>query len=297
LEFFRQRRFLGKYTITRKDFNFIPSTGETMLNYTFMLHALIGALLSGMSLAVISPFVTLKKISYMGEALSHIAFAGIALALLLGLNLSLTTLVFVILVAGLIGLISRLYKIEESNVITIFLSVAMALGIVLITLKKDYSFDLASYLFGNVLLVNVSDIWQLIVLLFVNVAYVTFFFKELFYLTYNMTLAEVFGIKVKPVYYGFMMLLALNIVVVVKIAGIILVTAQLVLPASIAFRFTKKLKTALILSILVSFLSSLSGFYLSWWFNLPTGAVIVLTQFIVYILSLTIRKHIVNWLL
>jgi len=262
-----------------------------MLEYGFLIHALLGAVLSGISLAILSPFVTLKKIAYMGEALSHIAFAGIALALLFSLNLSLTTTVFVLAVAGLIGFVSRFFQTEETNVITIFLSVAMALGIVLISLKKDYSFDLASYLFGNVLLINRADLWHLGILTILNSAFIVLLFKELFYLTYNMTVAEVFGIRVKTVYYSFLFLLAINIVVAVKIAGVILVTAQLVLPASIAFQYVRRLKPAIIISMIVAVVSSLGGFYISWQFNLPTGAVIVLVEFTLYLLSLIINKR------
>lgn len=261
-----------------------------MLSYGFLIHALLGALLSGISLAILSPFVTLKKIAYMGEALSHIAFAGIALALLFSLNLSLVTMLFVLAVAGLIGFVSRFFQTEETNVITIFLSVAMALGIILISIKKDYSFDLASYLFGNVLLINMADIYSLIALTVINIGFITLLFKELFYMTYNMTVAEVFGIKVKTVYYLFLFLLAINIVVAVKIAGVILVTAQLVLPASIAFQYVRKLKPAIIISIIVALVASLIGFYISWQFNLPTGAVIVLVEFLLYLLSLIINK-------
>lgn len=226
----------------------------------------------------------------MGEALSHIAFAGIALALLLGLNLGLTTLLFVLAVTALIGFVSRFFQTEESNVITIFLSVAMALGIVLIALKKDYTFDLSSYLFGNILLVTKEDLWQLGILAVVNLAFISLLFKEMFYLTYNMSVSEVFGIKVKPVYYGFLVLLAVNIVTAVKIAGIILVSAQLILPASIAFRLAKRLKPAISISIIVSLLSSFAGFLLSWQFNLPTGAVIVLFEFFLYISVLILHK-------
>lgn len=261
-----------------------------MLSYNFLVNALLGALLSGISLAVLSPFVTLKKIAYMGEALSHIAFAGIALGLLFSLNLSLTTLLFVLVVAGMIGFVSRFFQTEETNVITIFLSVAMALGIILISLKKDYSFDLASYLFGNVLLINKTDLYSLITLTVFNISFILLLFKELFYMTYNMTVAEVFGIRVKTVYYSFLFLLAINIVIAVKIAGIILVTAQLVLPASIAFQFVKKLRPAIIISVSVAILSSMGGFYISWLYNLPTGAVIVLVEFILYLLALIINK-------
>jgi len=260
-----------------------------LLEYNFLIYAFVGALLSGLSLAVLSPFVTLKRIAYLGEALSHIAFAGIALALVLGSNLSVTTTVFVLAIACLIGFVSRFYQTEETNVITIFLSVSMALGIILIALKKDYSFDLASYLFGNILLIQKEDLWHLLILAVLNLGFVVLLFKELFYMSYNMTVAEVYGIRVKTIYYGFLLLLALNIVIAVKIAGIILVTAQLILPASIAFCFSRKLKFAIVLSVVVSFISSAVGFYVSWILNLPTGAVIVLVQFFIYLLSLILK--------
>lgn len=151
----------------------------------FLLHALFASVLSSLSLALFSPFVTLRKVSYLGEALSHIAFAGIALALLLGLHLQLVTLIFVVGVALAITWLSRRHQLQEANAITIFLSVSMALGIVLISLRRGYTFDLANYLFGNVLLASPGEIWQLGILSAVNLAFIIFFFKELFYLSYN----------------------------------------------------------------------------------------------------------------
>ena len=126
--------------------------------YFFLIRALLGAILSSVSLALFSPFVTLRRVSYLGEALSHIAFAGIAIAFVLGLHTQAVTLVFVMAVALAIGRLSQKYKLEEANTITIFLSVSMALGIILISLRNVYTFDLASYLFGNVLMVSTSDL-------------------------------------------------------------------------------------------------------------------------------------------
>ena len=151
----------------------------------FLISALVGAVLSGISLAIFAPYVTLRRISYMGEALSHIAFAGIALAMISGLNLTFGAWMFVSIVALGISWLSQKYKIQEANTITIFLSLSMALGIILISLKQDYTFDLASYLFGNVLLISASELWALGLLNVLNIAYVLFFYKELFYLSYN----------------------------------------------------------------------------------------------------------------
>ncbi|HNX37319.1 MAG TPA: metal ABC transporter permease [Candidatus Cloacimonadota bacterium] len=261
-----------------------------MLSYGFMLTALLGALLSGISLAIFSPYVTLRRISYMGEALSHIAFAGIALALLTGMSLSLTSLIFVIGVSLTIGYFSQKRQLDESNTITIFLSVSMALGIVLISLKKGFTFDLASYLFGNVLLIDSADIIQLSVLVLLNLLFVLFFFKELFYLTYNIDVAKVYRVRVTLTNRIFLILLAASIVISLKTAGIILVSAQLILPAVIAANISHRLRSRLILCVLIAMFSALGGFALSWWMNLPTGATIVLFEFVLYLLSLGFRR-------
>jgi zinc transport system permease protein len=259
--------------------------------YAFLVQALLAAALSSLSLAVFSPFVTLRRISYMGEALSHIAFAGIALALLLGLHLQLTTLVFVVAIAVAISWLSRKRKLDEANTITIFLSVSMAIGIILISLKKGYSLDLASYLFGNVLMVSKADVWQLGALALVNLAFIGGLYKELFYISYNAELAAFFRLPAKRVNYLFMGLLAANIVITLRVAGIILVSAQLILPAATAFNLVRRLDHAVICSAAIALLAALGGFALSWWLNLPTGANIVLLEFVIYLASLAFRNN------
>jgi len=222
----------------------------------------------------------------LGEALSHIAFAGIAIAILTGLNLTVITLIFVMLIALGITLLAKRHNIQESNTITIFLSLSMALGIILISISKNYSFDLSSYLFGNVLLVTKSEVISLVVLSILNIAFVCFFYKELFYLTYNPVMAKVYRIRTDLVNLIFMLLLAANIVINVKSAGIILVTAQLILPAVIAFNFVHQLSKAILISILVAIFSAFIGFYFSFQLNLPTGACIVVFEAILYFISL-----------
>ncbi len=261
-----------------------------MLAYSFLLNALLASLFSSVSLALFSPFVTLRRISYLGEALSHIAFAGIAIALLLGLDLSLTTLAFVVLISLAIGWLAQKRQMEEANTITIFLSVSMALGIILISLKQSYTFDLASYLFGNVLLVGSSDLWRLGILGLVNLAFILILYKELFYLSYNHEMARFYRLPVNLVNRIFLILLAANIVINLKAAGIILVSAQLILPAATAFNLVKRLDRAVAVSAVVAGLAAIGGFAFSWWFNLPTGASIVLLEFLLFLFSLVVKR-------
>lgn len=261
-----------------------------MFEFRFMMNALIGAVLSGLSLAIFAPYVTLRKISYMGEALSHIAFAGIAIAIVLGWNLTLSTLIFVVGIALAIGWLARKHNLQEANTISIFLSVSMALGIILISSSKNYSFDLASYLFGNVLLVTGGEIRSLAVLSLLNIAFVITFYKELFYLTYNAEMSRVFRIRTGTVNQLFLVLLAANIVINLKSAGIILVTAQLILPAVSAFNIVRRLHYAILVSMGIAMFSAVIGFSASFLLNLPTGATIVLFEAVVYFITLSFRK-------
>lgn len=258
----------------------------SLLHVDFLMKAFLGAILASLATAILSPFISLKRISYMGEALSHVSFAGIALALFVGWHMNLTALCFVVAVALIIGYISKHYDLEETNITTVFLSVSMALGILLISLKKDYTVDLSSYLFGNVLLVTQADIYHLGILFVINVLFVVLLFKELFYMTYHQTMSRVFRIPVDAVYYAFLVLIALNIVVSVKVIGVILITAELVLPGMIAFNLTRSLKRAIMLSFISSVISALVGFGASYWLNIPTGSSIVLTLFILFLISL-----------
>lgn len=263
----------------------------SFLQTGFLLKAFLGAILASLATAILSPFISLKRISYMGEALSHVSFAGIALALFVGWHMNLTALCFVVVVALIIGYISKHYDLEETNITTVFLSVSMAAGILLISLKKDYTIDLSSYLFGNVLLVTRSDILHMGFLLVLNALFVVLLFKELFYMTYHQQMARVFRIPVDTVYYAFLVLIALNIVIAVKVIGVILITAELVLPGMIAFNLTRNLRKAIVMSLSYSFLSALVGFSASYWLNIPTGSSIVLTLFVLFLLSLIARRR------
>jgi len=260
-----------------------------MLEYSFLIRALAAASLSSLSLALFSPFVTLRRISYMGEALSHIAFAGIALAILAGWNMQFTAMLVVVGVSLAISWLSRRQRLEEANAITIFLSVSMAIGIILISLNKGYTFDLASYLFGNVLLANSTDLWLLGAAAVLNLAFILGLYKELFYYAYNPELASFYRLHAGLVNRLFMILLAVNIVINVRAAGIILVSAQLILPAAAAFNLVDRLDRALVFCVVFSLLASFGGFALSWWLNLPTGASVVVLEFVMYLLSLLPR--------
>lgn len=262
-----------------------------MFTYSFLVRALIASVLSSLSLAIFSPFVSLRRISYLGEAFSHMAFAGIAIALVAGLSGRLVTLIFVIVLAYLIGWLSKRYKLEETNTITIFLSVSMAFAIILISLSSAYAFDLSSYLFGNVLLVSSGDLIWVGIMALLSLAFILIFYHQLFYLSYNAEMAQFLRIPVTFVNHLFLILLATNIVINLKAAGIILVSAQLILPAATIFNLVRRLPMVIVLSAVLAIFAAIGGFALSWWLNIPTGASIVMLEFVFFLISLTLKKR------
>lgn len=260
-----------------------------LLQIEFLRYAFIGAILSAAATSLISVFVSLKKVSYMGEAFSHISFAGIAFAFLVGLNPMLTTIVFVAFVAFLIAYMSKKYQLSEANITTIFLSVSMAFGIILISLNKKTTIDIESYLFGNILFVTKLDIIQLLCLFIINFCFIFLFFKELFYITYNQDIAKIYRIPVKPIYFIFIILMAVNIVTSIKIIGVVLIVAQLILPGISAINLCKNVKMAIFISLIISEIAAVSGLFCSYYLNIPSGAAIVVILFLLFLISVIFK--------
>jgi len=246
----------------------------------------------GVSLAggLISPFIVLRKASFASEAFAHIAFAGMALALLLDLPYMLLTLLFVIVVAYLIGSASARYRLAEVNLASIFLAVSMALGVLFLSMKKGYVPDMADFLFGNILLVADSDLIALGVLMAIDALWLLVFGRSLYYVSYNEEIAAACRIPTRLVSMSFFILMACNIVLIVKLAGVIMVTAGLVLPGSIALLLTRNLKIAHGVSIAASLFAALPGFFFSLAADVPVSVAMVLILFGFFVLALLFHR-------
>lgn len=255
----------------------------------FLITAFAAALVSAFSSGLLSTFVVLKRASFSSEAFAHIAFAGMAVALLAGLPYGAVTFVFVAGVAFVVGFASSRLAVAEVNLTTIFLAVSMAVGVLLLSAKKGFVPDVADYLFGNILLVTGDDLVLLAVLAVVDLAFLIVFFRALYYTAYNEEAAAVYRIPVRFVSTGFLVLLACNVVVAVKIAGVIMVTAGMVLPGTIALLMTRRIILAHIFAVLVSLLATVAGFGLSLASDAPTGPLVVVVQFGLMIITLSVR--------
>lgn len=260
-----------------------------ILSMSFLRTALLGAAVAAASTAVLSVFIALKRVSYMSDSFAHISFAGIAIGLYLGVNYSVAAALFVALVAVIIAFMSKRYRIDQSNTTTVFLAVSMAVGILFIHLNKKVNVDITSLLFGNILLVSHSDIVIMCALFAVNLLFIILMFREMVYYAYNSEIASVFKVPVSLTGFIFILLVAMNVVFSVKVSGIVLITAMMIFPGLTALNIVRNIAGAIVVCEAVSIFSAVLGFLLSYYWNVPTGAMIVLVMFLIFIISLPFR--------
>ncbi len=247
-----------------------------ILTYTFMQRALLEAVIIGAVCAVVGVYVVLNSLSFIGAGISHATFAGIALGFVLGVNPTLTAIVFVTGVALTIGAVRDKSSLRHDTIVGIFFAATMALGIMLLSFMQNMYVDIFGYLFGNILAVSGEDLWISGGMALAIFASVGLFYKELLAMSFDAEMAAVIGMPVRWLSHLLLVLIALTIVLSVKAVGIVLVSALIVIPAATAYQLTKNFRTMMILSIITGVASSVFGLLLSYWFNIPSGATIVL---------------------
>lgn len=252
------------------------------LGYAYMQRALAAGVLIGALCAVIGVYVVLKQLSFIGAGISHASFGGVAIGLWLGVNPVWSAVVFCLLVAWAIGSVSRRRIVKEDTAIGVFFASTMALGIVVIGLMHGYQVDLFSYLFGSILAVTVQDVWTTAGLAVLVIGSVAVFYKDLLFVTFDPEMAEVTGLPAGRLYFLLVTLMALTVVVSIKVVGIVLVSALLVIPAAAAFQLTERFRNMMALAVVFGVGSNVAGLFISDWLQTASGAAIVLLATLIF---------------
>ncbi len=255
------------------------------LTYAFMQRGLLAALMVGLICSVVGSYVVLRGMSYLGDALAHAILPGVAVAYLLQGNLTLGALVAAVAVALLISLFSRQGTIKEDTAIGIWFAAALALGVALISSIRSYAVDLTHILFGNVLGVSNQDLLLTAVLGGVVLVSIFLLYKPLLVLSFDPVLAATLRLPRNLLRTLLLVLLALAIVVSLQTVGVGLVAAMLVTPAATAYLLARRLSRMMALSAVFGMVSSLVGLYASYYLNIASGAAIVLTATLIFILA------------
>ena len=243
----------------------------------FMRRGLIAAVMVSAVAAVIGCFVILKGMAFIGDALPHASFGGVAAAFALGANLYLGGAIAAVLTALLIGFVSRRALLKYDTAIGILFVGAFAAGILIISRRTNYTPDLFSFVFGNVLGVSWSDVWTTAVVAAVILVLVVLFYKELLFVTYDPSMAAAAGLPVAAIQYGLLALIGVTTVIGLQTVGIVLVVALIVTPAATAQLLTRRLPAMMAVGAAVGVLSSLAGLYVAYYADVSASAAIVLT--------------------
>ena len=254
------------------------------LNYAFMQRSLAAALIVGAVCSIIGCYVVLKSMAFMGDAMAHAILPGVAVAYLLQGNLMIGALVTAVIVALGIGYFSKEGTIKEDTVIGIVFSFALALGVMLISSIRSYAVDLSHILFGNLLGVSVQDLWITGILAGVVIVTILALYKPFLVLSFDPILAATLRLPTTLLRYTLLILLSLTIVVSIQSVGVGLVAAMLVTPAATAYLLARRLPVMMALSVLFGAVSSLVGLYISYYANVASGAGIVLTATLIFLI-------------
>lgn len=257
---------------------------DGLMNYQFLQNALITSLLVGFVSGILGSFIILRGMSLMGDAISHAVLPGVAVSYMFGLSYVFGASFFGILTAVLIGYITEKSTLKNDTVIGIVFSSFFALGIILISFAESAT-DLYHILFGNVLAVRDSDIILTAIVTVISLIFILVFFKELKLTSFDPVMAKAAGLPVKFFHYALMFLLTLVAVVSLQTVGTILVISMLVTPAGTAYLLTNNLKVMIVLSAVIGMLSSIIGLFFSYSYNLASGATIVLTAAVFFVIA------------
>jgi len=258
------------------------------LQFGFMQRGLLASVLVAAICGIMGSFVVLKGLAFIGDALAHASFGGVALAFVLGANIYLGAFVFAVGTALGVGAITRRGRVRSDTAIGILFSGTFAFGILLISRVEAYTIDLFGYLFGDVLSISSADLWIIGSLGLVVLALVGAFYRQLLFVAFDPTVAAASGLPAGALDYLLLGLLGTTIVISIQAVGIVLVISLLVTPAATAYLLTRRFHHMILASMAFGSLAALVGIYLSYYLDVASGAAIILVATAVFFVTLAL---------
>ncbi len=261
-----------------------------LFQYSFFNHAVIAATLAAIACGIIGTYIVSRRIVFISGGISHASFGGIGMGYYLGINPLHGAAIFAILSALGIEFITSRGNIRQDSAIGILWSFGMALGILFIFLTPGYAPNLMTYLFGSILTVGKSDLYIMLVITGLVILFFGLFFQHVLAVSFDPEFARTRGLPVQLFNYLLIVLVALTIVFLIRVVGIILVISLLTIPPSLANMISYKFKNMIFISILVALAGSICGLFLSYAYDIPSGATIILTLVSFFVLGKGIEK-------
>ena len=262
-----------------------------IFNYAFMRNALIVGILSSICCGIIGTYIVNKKMVFISSSISHASYGGIGIGVYLIYFFKLPLndplifgLIFSILSGVLILILKDFFGVNGDLGIGIMMSFGMAIGIIFSFMTPGYQADMSTYLFGNILLSNSTNIISLLILDIITIIFFVIFYKAIVYSSFDENFYKLYGVPVKFVNYFMITIISSAIIINIKTIGIILIISILTIPQATAAIIARKYSVIIYLSILFSFLGILFGLLFSYIFNIPSGPAIIVALIVIMLI-------------
>lgn len=255
------------------------------LQYAFIGRALTASIIVGIVASVLGVYIVLRGMAFMGDAMSHTILPGVVIAFLFGWPLAIGALIMGLLTALGIGFLTERTALKEDTAIGVIFAGFFALGVALLSVRGNYSLDLAHFLFGNLLGVSRTDLILTAVLGVVVLLVIFFFYKEFLVISFDAVLADTLRLPTTFLRYLLLVLIAVTIVVALQVVGVALMLAMLVTPAAAASFVTRRLPSMMAVAALIGVFSGVAGVYASYYLNIASGPAVVLVATLIFFLA------------
>lgn len=254
-----------------------------VFQYQFIQRALLAGCFIGILCSTLGVFLVLRRLSLIGDGLAHVTFGSVAVGLLLRLEPMYAAVPLVLLSSlGILRLVEKA-RVYGDTAIGIVSSLGVATGIVLVSLSGGFNVDLFSYLFGSILSISRAEVITAVILSLLVILIVSLFYHDLVAIAFDEDCAKISGIRTRRLNTILILLTALTVVLAMKVVGIMLVSALLILPASAALQVAGGFRRSLLLAAAFAVFSVVSGIWISFLANVPTGGMIILVNFAIFL--------------
>lgn len=260
-----------------------------IFEYTFFQNALIGSLLASILCGFIGTYIVTRRLVFISGGITHASFGGIGIGVFLGLNPIISAMVFAVLSAFGVQWMSHKGDVREDSAIAVFWTLGMSIGIICCFLTPGFMPDLPSFLFGSILTIGRGDLVLLGILTFLVILLFAFFLRPIQSVAFDRNFALSQHLPVTFIEYLMMAFIAMTIVSTLRMVGIVLAISLLTIPQMSANLYTFSYKKMILLSIVIGWTDCLSGLYISYILNVPSGASIIFTSIIIFLVLKTER--------
>ncbi len=264
-----------------------------ILQMEFMQNAVTAGLLVSIICGIIGTLVVVNRIVFLAGGVAHAAYGGIGLSFYLGIPYMIGALGFSLASAMIMALVTLKSKQRADTIIGVMWAFGMAMGIILLDLTPGYNVDLMSYLFGSILTVPASELWIMALLGGIVFVTVVFFYNDMLAMSYDEEFARIRGVPVTALYFLLIGLVAISVVMVIRVVGLIMVIALLTIPPYIAEKITHTLKSMMVLASLFGAVFTFLGLWLSYAFDLTSGAAIIMVASFAFFITMLIH-HLIH---